>query len=186
MLAPLLLAAGSCGQPSLIDRSEETVDVPCRDYGSAIEATRIARKWMAEHKSRFDEVIDDVAWDNSPWTIGFSLRPSGEKGYANVTLLPGGEIVRCETTEICIVTPPPDKPACPKSQKRIVTEAQAMEIAAKFLEQRGMSVDRDIPPQIHQRPAWSVFVELLPPMPGGHYWLSISADGEVVGLYEGI
>jgi len=188
-LAPLLLATVACEPPepsSPTVHAESTEEIPCRDYGSYVEARKIAEEWIARHNSKYEEVIRDVSWENDPWSIGFSLLSNDKQGYASVTLLPGGEVVRCEATEECIVAPPPEKPACPVSQKRIATKTQTIEFATRFLEDQAIPVNHGTPPQVFGGPAWWVFVEQLPPMPGGHYILLISAQGETVRVVKGL
>jgi len=189
MLAPLLLIAGACGYSAAVlptDPARETAEIQCRNYGSYVEARKIAEEWIAGHKSKYQEVIRDVSWENDLWSIGFPMLPNDKRGYASVTLLPGGEVIRCEATEKCIVAPPPEKPACPVKQERIATKTQAIEFATRFLEEQAIPVNHDILPQVLGGPAWWVFVEQLPPMPGGHYTLLISADGEVVDTLPGM
>ncbi|MDH5557020.1 MAG: hypothetical protein OEZ03_06695 [Alphaproteobacteria bacterium] len=170
---------------ALAESTAPAEEIPCRDYGSAAEARQIAEKWIARKNSQYEEVVGGASWANDLWSISFPLLSSDKQGYASVTLLPGGEVVRCEATEECAVAKPPGKPACPASQKRIVTKAQAIEFATRFLEERAIPVNTGAQPYILSRPAWWVFVKLEPPMPGGHYTLQISADGEVIDTIPG-
>lgn len=184
----LVLLLAACNRPAVNQPpglAGGAEAVTCREYGSSIDARRIAEDWIAEHKSRFQEVIHNASWENDLWSIGFALRSDGKQGFAAVTLLPSGEVVRCETARECVVTPTPRLPTCPAAQKRVATEQQAIEIAAHFLMQQAIQVDDRTPPEIYSRPAWWVFVVLEPPTPGGHYILLISANGKVVGIIPG-
>lgn len=181
----MLLALTACDPVTLTESAAPVEKISCRDYGSAAEARRIAEKWIAGHKSQYEEVIGGVSWANFPWSIGFSLLSGDKQSYATVTLLPNGDIARCETIEECGIAPMPEKSECPASQGRIMTELQAIKIGTRFLEKQGIRIDRDKPPAVYGQPVWWVFVEEQPLMPGGHYTLLISADGDVIDTIPG-
>lgn len=184
-LLVMVVALVACSPEAIADSPVPAEEIPCRDYGSTAEAVRIAEEWIAGHKSQYEEVIDSASWENDLWSIAGPLSSSDNKGFAGVTLLPDGTVVGCEATVECMVSRKTEKPACPASQKRVATEAQAIVTAIRFLEEQGIRIDPDGPPMVYSRPAWWVFVLLEPPMPGGHYTLLISADGEVVDTVPG-
>lgn len=181
----IMTALSACGPGAAATQPVILAAIPCRDYGSAAKAIRIAEEWIADRKSRYKEVVKRASWQNDLWSIEFTAWSGEKQGYAIATSMPDGTVVRCKAFANCVVVPTPDKPACPASRKRIATRGQAVDIASRFLAGQGIRTDDGAQPAVYGGPGWWVSVELEPPMPGGHYILLISADGKVTGTIPG-